>query len=186
MQLATVLLLAVGLAMDAMAVALARGFAARSLRTSHVLRVALLFGGFQAAMPALGLLVGRALGRVADDWDHWLAFVLLAAIGLKMIKEGWSRHEDAPEDATAFELRALLPLAIATSVDALAAGITLPTLKAPPAIAIGAIGVVTAVLSALGVVVGHRFGAQLGPRMEVLGGVVLIGLAVKTLVAHLS
>jgi putative Mn2+ efflux pump MntP len=182
----TVLLLAVGLAMDAVAVAMARGFAARTLRASHVLKVALLFGGFQAAMPALGLLVGRALGSVAEAWDHWLAFVLLGALGVKMIKEGWSRDAADPEEPGAFELGALLPLAIATSIDALAAGVTLPTLQVSPGLAIAAIGVVTAALSALGVVAGHRFGAHLGPRMEVLGGGVLIGLGIKTLLEHLA
>jgi putative Mn2+ efflux pump MntP len=186
MELATVLLLAVGLAMDAAAAALVRGFAARSLRASDVLKLSLLFGGFQAAMPVVGLFIGRALGSVAAAWDHWIAFVLLSAIGLKMIKEGWSAGDDPSEVRASFTVRALLPLAVATSIDALAAGVTLPTLHAPPALAIAAIGVVTAVLSALGVLAGHRFGAYLGPRMEALGGLVLIGLGTKILIEHLS
>jgi putative Mn2+ efflux pump MntP len=187
MQLVTILLLAVGLAMDAAAVALVRGFAARSLRASDVASIALMFGGFQAAMPALGLVVGRALGRFAEAWDHWIAFVLLSVIGLKMLKESWSGGDELDAgERVSFGLRALLPLAIATSIDALAAGITLPSLDVSPVLAIATIGIVTALLSALGVLAGRRFGAYFGPRLDALGGFILIGLGIKTLIEHLS
>jgi putative Mn2+ efflux pump MntP len=187
MDLAPVSLLAVGLSMDAAAVALARGFAARSLRVRDVAKVALLFGGFQAAMPGLGLLLGRALGRVAAQWDHWIAFVLLAAIGLKMLKEAFAERpaESEREVSDPFATRPLLVLAVATSIDALAAGVTLPALGGSPLVAIAAIGVVTAVFSGAGVLLGHRFGTYFGPRLEVVGGVVLLVLAVQTLLEHL-
>jgi putative Mn2+ efflux pump MntP len=172
--------------MDAAAVALARGFAAPRIRPRDVAKVALLFGGFQAAMPVAGLFLGRALGRLASDWDHWIAFVLLTAIGLKMLKEAIDgRDESAPDAGGVFATRSLLVLAVATSIDAFAAGVTLPALGGSPALAITAIGLVTALLSGACLLLGHRFGAYFGPRMEALGGAVLVLLGVRTLVEHL-
>jgi putative Mn2+ efflux pump MntP len=185
MRLSAVLGLAVGLAMDATAVAAARGLAAPRVRAVDALKVALLFGGFQALMPLLGYLLGAQLGRWAEAWDHWIAFVLLGGLGLKMLWEargGPSR----PEGAQLFALAALLPLAISTSIDAFAAGVTLPLLGAPLPVALLTIGVVTAALSAAGLFAGRRFGALLGPRLDLAGGVILIALGTKILIEHLS
>jgi putative Mn2+ efflux pump MntP len=185
-----ILVLAVGLAMDATAVAAARGMAARSLQFRHVLVISLLFGGFQALMPLIGWLVGARLGPTIQAWDHWVAFALLSAIGGKMLWEARAKHDTAAAPALRvdelFRIRILLVLAIATSIDALAVGVTLPMLKAPFATSLVTIGVTTTVLSALGVLVGRRFGAALGQRLDAFGGVVLIGLGLKILIEHLT
>lgn len=182
-----VLVLAVGLAMDATAVAASRGLAASRITRGHVLRVALFFGGFQALMPLVGYAVGSRFGAAVEAWDHWIAFSLLGIIGGKMLWE--SRHakpEEPRTDAQLFALPVMTVLAIATSIDALAVGVTLPMLDAPLALSIITIGVVTAVFSALGLFAGRRFGAALGPRLDAAGGVVLIALGTKILVEHLS
>jgi putative Mn2+ efflux pump MntP len=186
MKLGSILLLAFGLSMDAMAVAAARGFAVRRVRFRHVALVAGLFGGFQALMPFIGWLLGSRVGHVIQTWDHWVVFAVLAGIGGKMLWEAFQQQHDAPlDEQTAFGLRVMLLLAIATSVDALAAGFTLPLLGAPLALSLSTIGLTTALLSAVGLFAGHRFGAALGKRLDALGGIVLIGLGSKTLLEHL-
>ncbi|MDQ2642531.1 MAG: manganese efflux pump MntP family protein [Myxococcota bacterium] len=190
MTFGAILLLSVGLAMDATAVAAARGMAARTLRLRHVLSVSLLFGGFQALMPGIGWLVGARVGPLIQAWDHWIAFTLLSAIGGKMLWEARSEHDAEGKPALSvdqsFRIQLLLVLALATSIDALAVGFTLPMLDAPFASSLVTIGVTTAVLSALGVLAGRRFGAALGQRLDAFGGVVLIGLGLKILIEHLS
>lgn len=183
----TILLLAVGLAMDATAVAGARGLAATRIRLRDAALVATLFGGSQALMPLVGWLVGRRVGPLVEAWDHWIIFALLGAIGGKML---WESRPGAASDAVrpgddVFDLRVLLVLAVATSLDALAVGVTLPMLRAPLALTLGTIGVVTAALSVLGLYAGRRFGAALGRKLDAVGGLVLIGLGGKILAEHL-
>jgi putative Mn2+ efflux pump MntP len=186
MSYSAILLLAVGLAMDATAVSAARGFATARILPRHVLLVALFFGGFQALMPLLGWFIGSTVGRLVGDWDHWIAFALLGFIGAKMLWEARETDESGTlKDKDLFGLHVMLALAIATSIDALAAGITLPMIGAPLLISVVTIGVTTALLSAAGLYAGRRFGALLGKRLDVLGGVVLIGLGVKILIDHL-
>lgn len=181
-----IVLLAVGLAMDATAVAAARGLTARRITTRDVLLVAGLFGGFQALMPLLGWWLGLRLGPLVQDWDHWIAFVLLGALGGKMLWEARGSDEPKAEaNGDPFGLRILLVMALATSIDAFAVGVTLPILHAPLGTSLVTIGVVTAVLSALGLFAGRRFGALLGRRLDALGGLLLIGLGIKILVEHL-
>jgi putative Mn2+ efflux pump MntP len=181
-----ILLLAVGLAMDATAVAGARGLAARRLRARDVALVALLFGGFQALMPVLGYFVGRRVGPAVERWDHWIIFALLGGLGVKMLWEARATpDDDAPATGDVFGLRVLLVLAVATSLDALAVGVTLPMLRAPLGLSVATIGVTTAALSALGLYAGRRFGAALGRRLDAFGGLVLIALGCKILVEHL-
>lgn len=190
MSFGAVLLLALGLAMDATAVSAARGLIVPELRPRHVLLVSVYFGGFQALMPLLGWIVGASVGPLVQAWDHWVAFVLLGAIGGKMLWEAWGaegeteRGADAPR-ADPFGTKVMLALALATSVDAFAVGVTLPMLRAPLVLSIATIGVTTALLSALGLLAGRRFGALLGRRLEVVGGIVLVGLGTKILVEHL-
>jgi len=187
MKLGGILLLAFGLSMDAMAVAAARGLLVRRIRFRHVALVAGFFGGFQALMPLFGWLLGSHVGKYIQAWDHWLIFALLGGIGGKMLWEAFHADEQPPiSEADAFGLRVMLLLAIATSIDALAAGFALPLMGAPLGVSLAAIGFTTAALSALGLFAGHRFGAALGSRLDALGGIVLIGLGVKTLVEHLS
>ena len=186
MSFAAILVLAVGLAMDATAVAAARGVAAKRVRGQDGLLVAALFGGAQALMPLLGSLLGAGLGRYVARWDHWIAFALLAGVGLKMLWE--ARKSDAEKaDAAredAFRLPLLVTLAIATSIDAFAVGITLPMLGAPLVLSLVTIGVTTALLSGAAVFLGRRFGAHLGSRLDVIGGLVLIALGVKIVLDH--
>ena len=179
------LALAIGLAMDATAVAAVQGLAGRE--TGRGLRLALLFGGFQAGMAALGWLGGRTLGDTFARWDHWVAFVLLVGLGAKMLWEARGGDDaddlgDKPRPHAPWRLD--LTLAVATSIDALAAGVTLP-LVAPPVLALVAIGVVTAATSLVAYAFAMRLGSRTGARLNALGGIVLIGMGTKILIEHL-
>lgn len=186
MSFGAIVLLAIGLAMDATAVSAARGLAVPAIRVRHVLLVAVFFGGFQALMPVVGWLLGARIGPLVQAWDHWIAFGLLTFIGGKMLWEArGAAGDDDERTVDHFALRTMLVLAIATSIDALAMGITLPILNAPFVLSIATIGVVTALLSALGLFAGRRFGAVLGKRLDLAGGLVLIGLGAKILFEHL-
>lgn len=187
MRIFGVLTLAIGLAMDATAVATAKSFTHGEKKPSYGLRMALVFGAFQAGMPVIGWAIGSRFANAISAWAHWVAFVLLAGIGLKMIYEVVRNKpsEDDKKDAGApFGWATLIALAIATSIDALAAGLTLPLLKVPILMAATIIGVTTAVLSGLGFYLGRRFGAHFGAKLEVLGGLLLIGLGFKLLIEH--
>jgi putative Mn2+ efflux pump MntP len=173
--------LAFGLAMDATAVSAARGLAAR--RASEIAILPLMFGGFQAAMAALGWLAGLWAGPYIAAWDHWVAFGLLVAIGGKMLVEGW-RSDDAGEPPPG-TMVLYVGLAIATSIDAAAAGITLPLVPAPPWLSLVLIGTITAACSLAGYVAGRFAGKRFGARLAMLGGLVLIAIAVQLLVQHL-
>lgn len=185
MSYPAILLLAGALAMDAAAVSASRGMAASRIRPRHALRVALFFGGFQALMPLIGWLAGSRVGPLVGGWDRWIAFVLLAGIGVKMLWEARAPETTpAPrQDERLFGPRVMFLLGIATSIDALAAGFTLPLLGAPLLPSIVTIGVVTAALSVAGLYAGRRFGALLGRRLDAAGGVVLVGLAIKSLIS---
>jgi putative Mn2+ efflux pump MntP len=183
----SILMLALGLAMDATAVAAARGLAVPRVLPRHVALVSLFFGGFQALMPLIGWLVGSRVGALVSAWDHWIAFGLLGAIGGKMLWEArpGADADEAKSEGDLFGLKVMFVLAVATSIDALAVGITLPMLGAPLALTLTTIGVTTAVLSAAGLYAGRRFGALLGKRLDAIGGLVLIGLGTKILIEHL-
>lgn len=186
---ASVVALALGLAMDATAAAGACGVAAPVVRARHYAIVALYFGGFQALMPLLGWRLATWIGPAIEAWDHWVAFALLGGIGAKMILEAWrggAREAGEPGKRDPLSVKVMLGLAVATSLDAFAAGITLPMFEVPIAISLAAIGVTTAAASAAGLAVGRRLGARLGRGLDVLGGAVLIGLGVKILVEHLA
>ena len=195
MTFGSLLLLAVGVAMDATAVAAARGLAAPILHWRNAVAIALCFGLFQAAMPLIGWAVGARFGGIIAAWDHWFIAAVLGAIGVKMLYE--ARDQGHPDQAPAaspaatrkhdlFAWRALIALAVATSIDALAVGVTLPMLEADLAPAIALIGGVTAAFSLAGVYAGRKFGAALGRRLDRFGGLVLILIGLKVLVEHLS
>lgn len=179
-----ILLLAVGVAMDATAVLAAQGLRSHRLGAREALTMCLLFGAFHVAMPLLGYAAGAQLGPRIASWDHWIAFVLLAGIGAKMLWEAATDADDADSPRPAASLRVLLVLAVATSVDVFAVGITLPILGAPLGLTVATLGAVTAALSGAGLWLGRRFGARVGSRLDALGGIVLIGLAVRVLVQH--
>jgi putative Mn2+ efflux pump MntP len=182
------LLLALGLAMDAAAVSAARGLAVGVIRPRYLLLVAVFFGGAQALMPLLGFLLGQQIGPLIAAMHHWVAFGLLVFLGGRMIKESFDDDDDDDEAvaADAFALPTMAALAVATSIDAFAVGVVLPALGASLLLAVVVIGVVTALLSMLGLALGARLGRHLGSRLDLLGGIVLIGLGVRFLVEELS
>jgi manganese efflux pump family protein len=187
MSFVQILLLAVGLAMDATAVAAARGCASvKDPPASEVLELGLAFGFAQGLMPWLGALLGARVGSLVAAFDHWIAFVVLGAIGGKMLHEALSGSEDQEAPPPRMSVRLLVALAVATSIDAFAVGLTLPLLGAPLLLSVLTIGLVTALLSGAGVLLGRRFGRMLGKRLDAFGGVVLIVLGCKILVQHLT
>ena len=184
MNVIELLILAVGLSMDAFAVAVCKGLALRKVKPVQMALVGLWFGGFQALMPVIGYLIGVQFSSYITAIDHWIAFALLALIGGNMVKEALS-NEDEEADAS-LSFKKMLPLAVATSIDALAVGVSFAFLNVQIAPAAGSIGVVTFVLSAVGVKVGSLFGAKYKSRAELIGGVILILLGLKILLEHLG
>lgn len=184
MSLWELTLIAVGLAMDAFAVSICKGLAVSRVTPRHALTAGLYFGGFQALMPLIGFLLGRQFQTLITRFDHWIAFVLLGVIGLNMCREALSGEE---EDVSAsFGARAMLPLAVATSIDALAVGVSLAFLQVDIVPAVSLIGVVTLVLSCAGVGLGSVFGMRFKARAEFFGGAVLILMGLKILLEHLG
>ena len=184
MKLLTVFLIAVGLSLDAVAVSMTSGLAMKELKVRHVLRIAFFFGFFQMAMPVIGWLAGMSLRVVISRFDHWLAFIILTVIGVKMIWESrLLEHKKKAVDPR--RPAVLLALALATSIDALAVGLSFSFLNMVIVTPVLIIGAVTFVLSFLGVIVGNRFGALVGKKIEILGGIILIGIGVKILLEHL-
>lgn len=150
-------ILAVGLSMDAFAVSVCKGLSVKKLRPKHMLIAGLYFGGFQALMPLIGYFLGVQFQSLIQDFDHWIAFVLLSLIGANMIKES---RESADELNDSFGVKAMLPLAVATSIDALAVGVTFAFLQVNIVSAVSFIGVTTFILSAVGIRIGNIFGAK--------------------------
>lgn len=181
LPLFSLLALALGLAMDAFAVSVAQGASRRSTRGA--LRIGATFGIAQGLMPLIGWALGAAFEGAIREVDHWVAFVLLGLLGMKMLREGLSGEAATP--APALIGWALLGAAVATSVDAAAAGITLPMIGAPIAIACAVIGLVTAALCVAGVRIGAAYGARLGKLAEIAGGTLLILIGAKILIQHL-
>lgn len=178
--------LALGLSMDCAAVAAAKGLAVPRLSPRNVASMMGFFGGFQSLMLLLGFGLGAALGPLVERWDHWIAFALLAGIGIKMIFEAFEDEEERRERGEdPFRWGVLLGLAVATSVDSFAAGIVLPMMEAPLAFSVALVGATAALLTALGLWAGRSMGKLFGRRLEVLGGIILLGLGVKTLAEHL-
>lgn len=177
-------LIAVGLSMDAFAVSICKGLSVRKATVKQSLTVGAYFGGFQALMPTLGFLLGVQFESFIVSIDHWIAFVLLAFIGGNMIRESFQKDEE--EMNASFDFKTMLPLAIATSIDALAMGVTFAFLQVDIVPAVLFIGVITFVLSAIGLKVGNVFGAKYKSRAELFGGVVLVLMGVKILLEHLG
>lgn len=180
------LLIAVSLSMDAFAVALCKGMRMGRMSWKRAGIIGLFFGGFQALMPLLGWALGRQFERYITAWDHWIAFGLLAFIGGKMIIEALRSGGECPVTQDRLDLRELLGLAIATSVDALAVGVTFAFLGVRIVPAACAIGVTTLVLSMAGVALGRKVGGWLSQKAQVAGGVVLVLIGLKILLEHLG
>ena len=184
MSTVEILLIGIGLSMDAFAVAICKGLGMRRINYRHTFIIALFFGGFQALMPFLGWLLGSRFAQYITRYDHWIAFVLLGIIGLSMIKE--SREDEEEEVSASFDVKTMLALAVATSIDALAVGVTFAFLHVNIVWAVTFIGCTTFVLSAVGVKVGNIFGMKYKSRAELAGGVILILMGVKILLEHLG
>ncbi|MCI8817815.1 MAG: manganese efflux pump [Oscillibacter sp.] len=179
------LLIAAGLSMDAFAVSVCKGLSVQQVQPRHYLLTGVWFGGFQALMPSIGYLLGSVFEGYIVSFDHWIAFLLLSLIGGNMVKESLSGDEECHDSS--FSLRTMFLLAVATSIDALAVGVTfalLPDVHILSAVAL--IGVTTFLLSACGLKVGNLFGLRYKARAELAGGVILILMGLKILLEHLG
>lgn len=185
MGIIEILLLGIGLSMDAFAVSICKGLSTKKLSVKHYLLIGAWFGGFQALMPTIGYFLGATFEQYITSFDHWVAFVLLAAIGANMIKESFSKEES--ESNASFAVKTMLLLALATSIDALAVGITfalLPDVNVPLAVTL--IGITTFCFSAAGLKVGNVFGMKYKAKAEFVGGCILILIGLKILLEHLG
>lgn len=183
MDLLTLLTLAVGLAMDAFAVSICKGLAMREKVLKKGIIVGLWFGGFQALMPTIGFFLGTQFKDQITSIDHWIAFVLLGLIGINMVKEALSNDEEQADDSIA--VKEMFMLAVATSIDALAVGITFAFLNVHIVSAASMIGVCTFLISFVGVKIGNIFGTKYKSKAELAGGIILILLGFKILFEHL-
>lgn len=183
MGIAEIFIIAVGLAMDAFAVSIGKGLSLQKIKAKHYMSVALWFGGFQALMPLIGYLLGTTFAAIVSDFDHWVAFFLLSIIGFNMIRDSFSKDDEEEPDAN-FGVKIMLSLAVATSIDALAVGVSFAFLKVDLWVAVAAIGIVTAILSATGLKIGNIFGTKYKSKAEFTGGVVLVLMGVKILIEH--
>lgn len=182
-------LIGVGLSMDAFAVSICKGLKMKKVNKLHCFIIALFFGGFQAIMPLIGWLLGTQFERYITSIDHWIAFVLLVFIGGKMVWESIKEKEEednCKEDNSRLDLWELFLLAIATSIDALAVGITFAFLQVSILPAITIIGCTTFVLSIIAVYIGNIFGAKYKKKAEIIGGIILILIGLKILLEHLN
>lgn len=184
-----ILLMSIGLSMDAMAVAICKGLKMHKLHIGYTLTISLSFGGFQALMPFIGWLIGSQFERYIINIDHWIAFILLLIIGGKMILEAFDKDGDetlSTDTNFRYNLKEITLLAIATSIDALAVGITFAFLNVAIGSSILIIGITTFILSVLGVLIGHHFGIKYKSKAEIVGGVILILIGFKILLEHLG
>jgi len=183
-NLITIILIAFGLAMDAFAVSVTSGITIKELKIRNALKIALFFGLFQAVMPVIGWLAGLSLRALISSIDHWIAFGLLFIVGCKMIYESFNLASDK-RTINPLDVYILLMLSLATSIDALAVGVSFAFLKVSIATPVIIIGVVTFGLSFLGVYIGDRFGHFFEKKIEIAGGLILIGIGIKILIEHL-
>ena len=183
MTIFELIVIAAGLSMDAFAVSICKGLSVRRLRPRHNIICGVYFGGFQALMPVAGWLLGRQFESLIKSIDHWIAFALLVLIGANMIREAVKNEEENLNDS--FSPKTMLPLAVATSIDALAVGVTFAFLDVMIVPAVSIIGVTTFIFSAAGVKIGNVFGAKYKSKAELVGGIVLVAMGIKILIEHL-
>lgn len=177
--------LAVGLSMDAFAVSICKGLSVSKVCPKHMLICGLYFGGFQALMPLIGYLLGVNFRSMIASVDHWIAFVLLSLIGANMLRESFSKDKDENVDVS-FGVKTMLLMAVATSIDALAVGVTFAFLNVAIVPAVSFIGITTFIFSAAGVLIGNIFGAKWKNKAEFAGGAILILIGLKILIEHLA
>lgn len=184
MGIVELLLISIGLGMDAFAVAVCKGISMKKMDWKKAIIIGLYFGGFQGLMPLLGFILGKGFENIVTSVDHWIAFTLLAIIGLNMIREAFSKDEEKMDDSVCF--KSMIVLAIATSIDALAIGITFAFLKVNILLAILMIGIITFILSVIGTKIGNKCGDKFGSKAEFAGGIILILIGTKILLEHLN
>ncbi len=184
MGVVEILLISLGLAMDAFAVSVCKGLAMKKMSWKKAIIIGLYFGVFQAVMPTIGFFLGTTFERFITNIDHWIAFILLVGIGINMIKEAFDEESENRNDNV--DIKTMLVLSIATSIDALAIGITFACLKMHILIPVITIGVTTFIISVIGVKIGNRFGDKYEKKAETMGGVILILLGTKILLEHLG
>lgn len=184
MNLFSLFLIAVGLSMDAFAVSICKGLAMQKITLKKACIVGLWFGAFQAIMPSVGYLLGSQFEHYITSIDHWIAFILLCIIGLSMIREALSKKEEVADASLA--VKNMFMLAVATSIDALAVGVTFAFLQVAIVPAVLFIGVITFLLSAIGVKIGNVFGTRYKSKAELTGGIILILMGIKILLEHLE
>ncbi len=184
MDMITIFVIAFGLAMDAFAVSITSGTTIKHPRINNVLKIAIFFGLFQAGMLLIGWLAGSTLEELITDSDHWIAFGLLSLVGCKMIYES-IKTESSKKETNPINVYVLLVLSFATSIDALAVGVSFAFLKIFIVASIIVVGAVTFLLSFFGVFAGNRFGHLFGNKIEIVGGLILIGIGIKILIEHL-
>ena len=183
MGLTEIIILSIGLSMDAFAVAMCKGLSMKKMSWKKAMIIALYFGIFQAVMPLIGYGLGIKFQQSIANIDHWIAFILLTIIGINMLKEIWSEAESESNDNIDF--KSMIVLAIATSIDALAIGITFAFLKCNIVFSVTCIGIITFLLSLIGVKIGNIFGAKYEKKAQLIGGLILILLGIKILLEHL-
>ena len=182
MNIAELFLLALGLSMDAFAVSVCKGLATPRVKIKHVALCGLWFGGFQALMPFIGFLLGRAFAVYIESFDHWIAFVLIGIIGIGMIREAFDKEEECDGKNASFAPRVMVVMAIATSIDALAAGITLAMPGVNIVLALALIGVITFMMSAVGVKIGNVVGCRFAGKASIFGGTILVIIGLEILI----
>lgn len=179
-----ILLISIGLAMDAFAVSVCKGLAMKKMSWKKAIIIGLYFGIFQAVMPVIGYFLGTTFERFITYVDHWVAFILLVGIGINMVKEAFDKESENRNDNV--DMKTMLVLSIATSIDALAIGITFACLKIHIVMPVITIGLITFIISVIGVKIGNRFGDKYGKKAGIMGGVILILLGIKILLEHLG
>ena len=179
-----ILLISIGLAMDAFAVSVCKGLAMKKMSWKKAIIIGLYFGIFQAVMPVIGYFLGTTFERFITNVDHWVAFILLVGIGINMVKEAFDKESENRNDNV--DMKTMLVLSIATSIDALAIGITFACLKIHIVMPVITIGLITFIISVIGVKIGNRFGNKYEKKAEIMGGVILILLGIKILLEHLG
>lgn len=182
MSVIEIILMAVALAMDALAVAICKGMTIKKLTAEHTLKVGIYFGGFQAVMPIAGYYIGKTFADVIKSFDHWVVFALLAGLGVHMVIGAFKEEKEHNDD---FSHKTMIVLAIATSIDALAIGVSLSVMRSNLWINVAIIGAITFIMTSLGVFIGHKFGNKLGIKAELIGGFILIGVGLRVLIEHL-
>jgi putative Mn2+ efflux pump MntP len=187
MDLLTIFLISVGLAMDCFAVSVSKGICARKFKWKYIFRIAFLFGLFQGIMPLISFAAGSGFSDIIKDYDHWIAFILLIIIGLKMIIEGLKPNSpDCKKEKHPFKWKSLLLLSLATSIDALATGIIFIPFPDQIWLVTGLIGFTSFLFAFAGVLIGLKFHKHMKFNVEILGGIILIGIGTKILIEHLN